>query len=155
MAYEEATRAILEQQSAVDGAGLPSKDPELFLDLMLEHCVRCLAKAALVPQQMAFFDRGIPDVAAYAVRFSVDPERFYRTANEQLFNRNIFVLAPWKKIFETDEFRGKSFDEYKEFHGVIVQAYAHAGCRLIEVPFASVSARAEYVVKKARELGRS
>ena len=152
--HREATRLVLEQQSAIDGPGLPAKDPELFLNLMLGYCVRCLDEAKLVPLRVTFFDRGIPDVIAYAVRFGVKPERFLRAARKHTFNRNVFVLPPWKNIFVPDEFRGKTFEEYKKFHQIILDAYEYSGCRLIEVPMVSVSDRAEYVIKKVCELGQ-
>jgi predicted ATPase len=152
-AYEEPTRLILEQQLAINGNGLPARDPDLFLDLMLEYCVRCLDEAARLPPQITFFDRGIPDIAAYAVRFGVSPDKFYLAAREHRFNTTVFVLPPWKEIFVTDELRRKTFEEYREFHEMIVDAYKRVGCQLVEVPLASVEERVEYVLKEADRFG--
>lgn len=146
--FDEPTRLILSEQLAADGPGLPSKDPELLLGLMLGYCVPCIERAPVTQPVTAFFDRGIPDLVAYAMRFGVDPEPFEVAAKQHRYNTRVFVLPPWKDIFVPDDLRRKTFDEYLAFHQLIVAAYEELGYRLIRVPFASIEDRAGFVLNE-------
>ena len=148
--FDEPTRLILREQLAVDGPGLPSKDPELFLGLMLDYCVRCFERARVTPPVTVFFDRGIPDIVAYATRFGVDSGPFEAAARQHRYNTCVFVLPPWKDIFVLDDLRRKTFDEYLAFHQLIVAAYEELGYRLIRVPFASIEDRAGFVLNEVK-----
>jgi predicted ATPase len=121
--FNEPVRQILTEQLSIDGPGLPSKDLPLFLEMMLDYCVRCLEATVGSGHRPTFFDRGIPDVAAYAIRFGVDPGRFYDAAREHAYNTHVFILPPWREIFVTDELRRMKFEEYLEFHHLILEAY--------------------------------
>lgn len=145
---DEPTRLILREQLAMDGPGLPSKDPELFLKLMLDYCVRSIETVRATQPVTVFFDRGIPDIVAYATRFGVDPGPFETAAKQHRYNTCVFVLPPWKDIFAPDDLRRKTFDEYVAFHQLIVAAYEALGYQLIRVPFASVEDRASFVLNE-------
>jgi predicted ATPase len=150
--FNEPVRQILTEQLSFDGPGLPSKDPALFLELMLDYCVRSLEATVGSGHRPTFFDRGIPDIAAYAIRFGVNPARFYQAAREQAYNTHVFVLPPWREIFVSDELRRKTFDEYLGFHDLILEAYRHVGYNLIDVPLAPVYDRAEFVLREMKKL---
>ena len=150
VAFDEAQRAILTEQTAVDGPALPAKHPELFIEATLNHCIACLNEASAT---LSFFDRGIPDVAAYARRFGVDPSRCFAVSELQQYNKSAFLLPPWPEIFETDPMRGKSFAEYQDFHALIVACYQQAGFALIEVPRCSLEDRAEFILERISALG--
>lgn len=143
--FEEAQRAILTEQLAIDGPALPAKSPAKFIAALLERCIKCLddCKHTNGP---TFFDRGIPDVTAYAIRFGVDPTDCLRASEPQQYNSHAFILSPWKEIFVTDGFRGKSFEEYFEFHQQITKCYEDAGYLLVEVPSCSVAERADFIM---------
>jgi len=144
-AYEEPTRKVLREQLAIDGPALPAKDPTQFLDAMLEYCVHCLAEADRADGP-CFFDRGIPDLIAYAIRFGVDPARYVQAAREHRYASTVFVLPPWERIFVADEFRRLTFAQYVEFHELIVTAYADAGYELLEVPRVPLNLRTAFMV---------
>lgn len=143
--FGEAARAILTEHLATDGPGLPAKNPTLFLRLMQSHCLRSLEAADQIDGP-TFFDRGLPDVIAYAIRFRVDPGEFAICADKHRYTDPVFVLPPWEHIFVQDELRGKSFGEYVEFHQMIRQAYQDAGYCLCEVPCISVEERADHLL---------
>lgn len=148
--FDEPTRLILREQLAVDGPGLPSKDPELFLGLMLDYCVRCIERARVTSPGTAFFDRGIPDIVAYAMRFGANPGPFEAAARQHRYNTCVFVLPPWKDIFVPDEMRRKTFDDYVAFHQLIVDAYEGLGYKLTRVPFVSVEDRMNFVLNEVK-----
>lgn len=143
--FPEPTRQILEQQLAMDGPALPSRDPQRFIDAMLEHCLSSLAQARHAAGPV-FFDRGIPDVAAYALRFGVDPAGCLQALSDEPYDLRVFVLPPWREIFVQDRLRGLSFEDYGRFHEVIRQTYVDAGYRLIDVPRCTVEERVEFVL---------
>ena len=145
-AFTEAQREVLADQLAIDGPALPSKNPNLFLEALLKHCERNIddSTAAVGP---SFFDRGIPDIGAYAIRFELDPTPYLQVRQNHRYNQHVFMLAPWQEIFATDKFRGMSFDEYTQFHQVIQQCYSDSGYKIVEVPRASVQARADFVLR--------
>lgn len=143
--FDEPTRKILREQLAIDGPALPAKDPTRFLDAMLEYCIDCLAQPDHTDSP-CFFDRGIPDLIAYANRFGVDPARYVCAASEHTYAPMVFVLPPWERIFVADELRRLTFAEYAKFHELIVTAYANAGYDLLEVPRVPLSLRAAFIL---------
>ncbi|MBL4679547.1 MAG: AAA family ATPase [Pseudomonadales bacterium] len=146
----EATRKILTSQLAIDGLGLPSKDPLLFCQMMLKECIKGFKESEKVGTPV-FFDRGIPDIVAYAIRFGVDPTSFQQAAVKYPFNAKVFLLPRWKEVFVNDDLRGKSFEEYAEFHSMLVTAYEDLGFNLIEVPPNSAESRADFVLARLKE----
>jgi predicted ATPase len=131
---------------AVDGPALPAKNPGKFIAALLDHCIYNLKEAHQI-KGPTFFDRGIPDVAAYAIRFGVDPNNCYRACKIQPYNHNAFILPPWEEIFVTDALRGKSFEAYLEFHKTIIKCYKDAGFQMLEVPMSAVEDRADFVLE--------
>lgn len=142
--YAEPVRKVLQQELAANGPALPSKDPALFLREIIRRAVRDLADAASRTGP-SFFDRGLPDAIAYAVRFRVDPEEFRAAAARHRYANEVFVLPPWKEIFVNDELRGASFDDYQRFHEQITRAYQDCGYTLVEVPRDTVERRADFI----------
>lgn len=149
-AFEEPTRRILREQLAIDGPALPAKNPAEFVDAMLAYCLGCLAEAQNA-EGPCFFDRGIPDLVAYAIRFGIDPEPYRYAAREHRHGSPVFVLPPWRSIFVGDELRRMSFEQYSEFHELIATAYVDAGYELLEVPRVPVDLRAAFVLAAAGE----
>jgi predicted ATPase len=107
--------------------------------------VRDLEDATARPAP-CFFDRGIPDAIAYAVRFGVDSREFVAAAGLFRYATEVFILPPWPEIFVNDELRGATFEAYRRFHDQIIQAYADCGYTLVEVPRDTVERRADFVV---------
>lgn len=102
-------------------------------------------------QDPVFFDRGIPDLIAYAIRFGVDPSNFEIEAASYRYNQMVFIFPPWKAIFVNDELRKISFEKSLEFHESLVEAYERLGYQLIEVPMVSVEMRLDFIVTLVNE----
>lgn len=143
--HAEPVRKVLREQLAVNGPALPANDPALFLRHIAQQCVHDLADAT-ARAGPSFFDRGLPDAVAYAVRFGVDPREFQAAAAAHRYANEVFVLPPWREIFVNDELRGASFDDYQRFHDQITRAYLDCGYTLIEVPRGTVESRADFIV---------
>src|SRR5215475_6046919 len=65
---DEPARPILAEQRRIEGDGLPEKDARLFVDLMLSRMMGDYDRMDPASGPV-FFDRGVPDVLAYAALF--------------------------------------------------------------------------------------
>ena len=145
--FEEPARKVLEYQSRTDGPALPSKDPRAFVKEMLDQNISD-AQTASALEKVAFFDRGIPDTVAYALRFNVDSSEFEKASMQTRYNQSVFLMPPWKEIFTTGKFRKASFEQYLEFHELIKKVYVLLEYNLVDVPLASTQDRLEFVLSK-------
>lgn len=73
----EPAREILAEQRSIDSDGVPEQNPELFCKLMLSRSLHNYAEGMDV-SEVQVFDRGIPDMVAYAELFSIEPKSFYK-----------------------------------------------------------------------------
>jgi predicted ATPase len=141
----EPIRIVLQEQVNQEGLALPSKNPSLFLQELFQLCIRQL-QATSKHKGVVFFDRGLPDLLAYARRFKVDPLPFELTRYLPHYQPKVFILEPWEDIFVSDEFRGGSFKMYQDFHQLLVSAYTHCKFELVVVPFDSIENRAQFIL---------
>lgn len=137
--FDEPARKILAAHLPEEGEGFARS----FIDLMLRQSLSDY-KAATGP--VAFYDRGLPDVVAYAVRFGVDAGESRAAAKAHQYEPTVFVAPPWPEIFEHDEYRRASFEDYLEFHDLLLDTYRQLGYACIELPRESVSRRMEFVM---------
>lgn len=144
---DEPARYVLSEQRAKNGAGLPAKDPLLFIQMMLKKSLESYKNSKSITGPV-FFDRGIPDMIAYAVHFGVDTSTFEKTAREYDYNQRVFVLPPWRAIFVNDNERTLSYERTLEFHDQISFAYKSLNVKLVEVPLADVQSRVKYILTR-------
>jgi predicted ATPase len=142
--YTEPVRKTLEHQLETDGPALPSKDAGLFVKELLAQSLADYSHA-MSRSKVSFFDRGLPDLIAYAHRFNVDSKAVEIASQRYRYSENVFVLPPWEDIFEQDEFRKATYSEYENFHGHITQAYTDMGYCLVEVPKVSILSRVDFI----------
>lgn len=147
---DEAARATLGEQLAIDGPALPSKDPSLFIQSMLHRNIKDFNDLSAV-EASCFFDRGMPDLVHYAIRFNVDASLFAAAAQQYLYNKKVFLFAPWKEIFVNDNERRMPFEKAVEFHDIVVKCYRDSGYELVEVPQLSVESRVQFILENIAE----
>jgi predicted ATPase len=110
----EPARAVLAEQRAIDGDGVPERDPRLFWTLMLARAIEEFRKAAGAAGPV-FFDRGIPDLIGYAELFALDPADAVETARKCRYNELVFALPRWPAIYTTDVERRMTVEEAASF----------------------------------------
>ena len=142
--FDEPVRRTLREQIDEDGPALPAKDPRLFVAELLRQFVRDLETARSDGTQ-AFFDRGVPDVVAYAIRFGVETAALEDAVRRHRYHERVFVLPPWREIFVNDDLRGATYEDYLEFHVLIARTYERLGYTLVEVPKGPVEMRADFL----------
>jgi predicted ATPase len=146
--YEEPIRALLTHQLETDGPALPSKDTTLFVKEMLKRSIHDYEEAESSDGNV-YFDRGIPDVIAYAIRFGVDSAPIEIATKKYGYNKSVFLLPPWEEIFINDTIRGKSYHEYLEFHEIIRNTYISFGYSIVDVPKIDIEARTDFVISQS------
>lgn len=142
----EVARRIIQEQMAQHGDALPWKNRELYKTLMLEASSDVYRQAD--PVIITFFDRGIPDVLAYAklAGLTITDTLLSATA---LFRYNpiVFILPPWKAIYTTDTERKQTWEEALTTFDVMKETYSTCGYTLVEVPKLPVAERARFVLE--------
>ena len=142
----EAGRAIIQDQTAIDGPALPGRDPLAFAELMLSwelHSHR-LAHRQSGP---VFFDRGVPDMVGYYHLLGRPvPSHVTRAAERFRYNRRVFLAPPWPEIFRQDAERKQTPEQAERTYKAMVTAYSGYDYELAVLPLASVEEHVHFVL---------
>lgn len=149
----EAGRAIIKDQVRIGGAALPWEDRALFAELMLSWDLRSYQEA-LSSEVPVLMDRGIPDTIAYLRLCGAPvPAHFQAAAKLHRYNRLVFLAPFWEEIYAQDDERKQSVEEARATGSMLAQTYAELGYELVELPFASVEERANFLLARLDEAG--
>jgi predicted ATPase len=103
--------------------------------------------AALNLHGPVIFDRGIPDVLGYLRLSGLPvPRHLEKAAQTFRYHRRVFVAPPWPEIFTQDAERRQSFEEARATYEVMMETYSLLSYELIQLPFAPVDRRAQFVL---------
>lgn len=145
---DEPARGLL-RRYAVDGGG-PNpldREPHRFLRLLVEQSIRDFN--SVTDSTVAFFDRGLPDCAAYAAVYGLDPGPLLeRAAADFRYDSPVFIAPPWQKIYTQDALRRATFAQVEAFHLHLRSAYLELGYELVELPMASAEGRASVIIRQ-------
>jgi len=147
----EPARQILHEQRTILGTGVPEMDPDLFTQLMLSRGTGSYLENS-DGQIMTIFDRGIPDMIAYAELFGLDTKIYRNSAEEYKYNNRVFWLNGWRDIYINDEERKMNFQQAYEFGERTQEIYREQGYDVIEVPRLSIEKRAEFIYNEIQNL---
>lgn len=137
--YDEVSRKIIIEQQRFNGKITP-------WDNTLEFAKLCYEKMfpQLFGNQLAFFDRGIPDLIAYLKFYNFQvPDYFYKSLKK--YHKTVFFLPYWEEIYVNDPQRPQSKETAKGLHSCIYDTYASLGFELVDLGFSTVSKRVEAV----------
>lgn len=126
--------------------------PLLFSELLLKGRIEQFKAAENLNSAYAFYDRGIPDVAAYMEYTGDKYPAMFREACEHHKYDVTFMLAPWKEIYEQDNERYESFEQAEIIQKYLITAYENYHYSLINVPFGSVSERVKFILNSLKNL---
>ena len=142
----ECARTILAEQRSFSGHGVPENDPYLFCELLLSRTL-CEYKSH-VDEDFIFFDRGLPDIIAYASFFNLELTHYQKCAKLNLYHPKVFLLEPWKEIYENDEERKMTFEQAKDFHHILVNVYESLSYNLCIVPKCPITERTQFILSQ-------
>lgn len=141
----EDARQIIAEQSAMNGNALPWKDKILYQQLMVDRSAATY-KAQVGNTGILLFDRGIVDALCYATLIGMpDSAANAGIASQYRYNKNVFILPPWKEIYTTDTERKQTWAEAVATYELMAATYLKHGYQLIEVPRLSPNNRADFI----------
>ncbi len=140
----EPAREVIAEQRALGSNGVYDKDPALFLRLMLARAIDTFRSAADATSPM-FFDRGIPDMVAYAELFELDPSAAEEAAGAHRYSETVFFCPSWPEIYTTDDERRMTLEEADAFGQRIREVYAALGYTIADVPRGTPTQRAAFI----------
>ncbi|WP_228728579.1 AAA family ATPase [Chryseobacterium endalhagicum] len=150
LTVEEEARRIIKEQVSIDGDGLPWRNKELYAQLMFEASVKTYQKIkAETASGIVFFDRGLLDTICYMDMENIpvvqEKERIIR---EIMYSKNVFILPPWKDIYENDTERKQDWNEAVFTFKKMKETYLKYGYMVIEVPKDTVQKRCTFILDR-------
>jgi len=142
---EEPARQLIAEQRAIGGNALPEKDPSLFVEHLLSQSIQNF-QSSIESDNLILFDRGIPDVIAYARWYNLSLGKIQKACQDMRYRQQVFLLSPWEEIYSTDEERKMTFEQTIIFHEYLKDAYRSAEYQLIEVPQSSIEDRCKFML---------
>lgn len=139
----EPAREIINEQKLSAGSGLWEQDRELFTQLLQERSISNFENSK--KDIITFFDRGVPDVSAYADFGGVKLDMIERNIEKYQYNHKVFLLGPWQDIYVKDDERSMDFESIVEFDRLLRSAYK--GYDIIEVPKVSTEMRVSFILE--------
>ncbi|UKB85751.1 AAA family ATPase [Chryseobacterium sp. MEBOG06] len=145
----EEGRRIIKEQIALNGNGLPWLNKKYFAELMFNASLERFQEInSGADSKIIFFDRGILDTSGYLKleNIPVSEEMQIKSA-EMIYHKNVFILPPWKEIYENDQERKQTFEVAVSTFYCIKEIYLAYDYHVIEVPKGTVEKRADFILE--------
>lgn len=146
----ETARAIIREETETDGESLPWKNKPLYTDRMIAASILDYNRAtASQSNEVCFFDRGILDAVCYAdmIGYVLSTETMEKVLNCP-YNPKVFILPPWKEIYQTDNERKQDWQEAEHTYFQMKSTYEKYGYEVITVPIGNINERKEFVLNQ-------
>lgn len=142
----EAARSIIRHQKATGGNATHDGDRLIYTELMLKQSIEDFKQMALL-EQLVYFDRGLPDLYSYTVRYCGGvPKVVQQSIDHYRYNPIVFLFPPWPEIYCHDTERKHTFQEAIDTWEAVKTGYAACGYLTIDVPKASVDERVKFIL---------
>ncbi len=142
---EETARTIIREQVDGGGRGVPWLDNDLYVSLCAARDI-AIFDSLVAEDARIFFDRGIMD--SYGANGAAPSPAIIEAVRTRRYNKTVFVLPPWREIYETDAERKQDWPEAERTFGLILARLPTLGYEPLIVPKASVADRAAFVLTK-------
>jgi predicted ATPase len=150
LCVDEAARTILREQAAIGGNATHDGDQARYRDLTLALSVARF-EAVAERQAPVFFDRGIPELAGYAVPPGEGrPPHVAEAVRRHRYAGTVFLFPAWREIYRHDEERKHSFEHALEVTGLTRAVYRDCGYAVVEVPRLPVEERAAFILERVQ-----
>lgn len=150
---DEYARRVIAKERQTGGRGTSEQDPALFIHLM--------AKCALDDYTQwqdtttpVVFDRGLPDLIAYAGTADLDPAEIISLSQKHRYNQTVLYTPPWSEIYTQDEERRATYEQTEAFARALERGYDDLGYKLIEVPKVPFDERIEFAATMISTMAR-
>ncbi|MCF3936483.1 AAA family ATPase [Acuticoccus sp. M5D2P5] len=140
---EEPGRAVVREETARGGTGLPTVDLPRFAELA---GLRALALHKAAGEGVTFFDRSVVDAVAVFLRLGLPlPEGLTGALDRVRYDPLVFMTPPWKAIYRTDAERLHGFEAARAEYEHLLALYPEAGYAVRLLPMVDVAARADFI----------
>ena len=144
--FDEVSRAVILKAREQGIEQLFLTEPLRFSEMLLEGRKAQHNEALEHSGSLLFLDRGLPDVLAYMdYKAEAYPDSFTEACIAHPYTQ-VFVLAPWEAIYQSDNERYETFEQAEAIHQHLLDAYTRFGYQLHDVPFGSVEARIDFIL---------
>lgn len=142
----EVARQIIQDELNNGGNALPWANMEVYSRKMLEASVSDFIDNYKLSENL-FFDRGVPDTLGYETLMKFSSNRFLEEMCIKLrYNKQVFLLPPWREIYENDAERKQDFEEATRTYDIMNIVYNRLEYRIIEIPLLAVDKRADFIL---------
>ena len=149
----EVARDIIQHQNRIGGNATHAGDQSAFCELMLDASIRDYMRYQS-SHECVFFDRGIPDLLAYARMVEwCDKKNIQHAIARYQYHSRVFMFPPWQEIYQNDAERQQDFKEAVWTYNMISQAYIDCGYHLIDVPKVSPCERMNFILSEVHDVG--
>ncbi|MBP2619609.1 AAA family ATPase [Chryseobacterium jejuense] len=150
----EEGRKVIREQLSSHGDGLPWINKAFFAELMFGASVKTYENIIkTIDAGPVFFDRGILDTIGYLKLEKIPvPKEMEITAREMQYNRNVFILPPWKDIYENDSERKQTLEVAERTFECMYETYVEYGYHIIEVPKVTVEQRIRFILDRIESI---
>lgn len=148
----EEARKIIKEQIKNQGIGLPWNDKTLYAKLMFDESIKTYRSIKKEnPSGKIFFDRGVLDTFCYLNMENIPiPKEMTVLINDVTYNKKVFILPPWKEIYENDNERKQNWEEAVSTFKNMKEIYFHYGYNVVEVPIGTIENRLKFVLDEIR-----
>ena len=141
---DEPGRRIVADEMGRGGSALPWVDPMAFARRAVD-LARADREAIRAMPGWTFFDRGLIDAAVALEHLTGEPVA--QTLGPDRYGSRVFLTLPWPAIYIRDAERRDGFDEAVAEYERLAASYPRLGYKVILLPHASASRRADLVVE--------
>lgn len=154
LVVKEDARKIIQAQMLKNGDALPWKNKTFYAKLMLEASV---SSYQIIKEKHTsnpvFFDRGILDAICYMNMEKIPlPPEMKAMAIAHPYAQKVFILPPWKEIYQMDNERKQTWEEAEFTFERMKETYLSYGYEVIELPKVDIQARRIFIEKEIRTL---
>ncbi|AWM12875.1 AAA family ATPase [Flavobacterium sp. NRK F10] len=144
--YPEVSREVIREAQKQGIEQLFLEKPLLFSELLLEGRIKQHRNAQEEEENIVFLDRGIPDVLAYMHYIGDSYPSFFTDACKNHIYTKVFILPPWKEIYESDSERYETYEQAVLIHEHLEETYKNFGYQLITIPKGAIDKRVNFVL---------
>jgi predicted ATPase len=146
LVVEENIRVVIREQAAAGGRGVPWIDPQACCELTTERDIADFDRLAGETRRV-FFDRGLMDM--YGANGVPPSPALVEAIRKRRYNARVFVLPPWREIYQTDDERRQDWSEMEAVFDAILRTLPELGYEPVVVPKADIATRAAFILECA------
>lgn len=146
---EESSRALIEEQQAINGKILPWVNRDLFQKEVLKMQIK--KREAVKEEGIVFEDTSIPCGIAYYLADGLKPPiELLKKSRENQYD--LVFLFDFHLGYETDEIRKENKEKSILIHNHIKEIHEKLGHKMIVLPSVSVSSRIKIIEEEVKNI---